>query len=443
MKKYLTFGKYNKLYKYILYFLSSRLLYSYIFTSFFPDNVKIKFLKIGSFPSNIIVQPTFDYFGIFILSSLLFKYIWSNRKNSNKFTLLNSAKTSFSSSSSSDYTLIYNNYRKNKAIPLKPFLIIIILLVLYEQLKHNFYNIDFDGLDYWMFEIFFISYINSMIFNLEIYLHQKVAIYFTIMFCFIPSFIADIYLLNDSNEERIFKKYIWIIPIAIIGFLLLSFMRVYSLCQIKWFLDFKYISPIKFLMWYGLIGFAFCLFLSIISSIYKCPNIDSHENVIFFCKVNKTFSDNSKDFYYDSFSIYFNDLWRDNRDSIDNLIYLSLFAIRIFLVFLIKLFSILIIQKLDPVYFIYSSSLFYFITKTVDNISNYIIDGVFTEYYFFQNLAEFFSVLGNLIYLELIELNFCRLNYNLKKNILKRSKEDSVIEMNNDMEESQSFSSDL
>ena len=67
---------------------------------------------------------------------------------------------------------------------------------------------------------------------------------------------------------------------------------------------------------------------------------------------------------------------------------------------------------------------------------------MFTEYYFFQNLAEFFSVLGNLIYLELIELNFCRLNYNLKKNILKRSKEDSVIELNNDMEESQSFSSD-
>ena len=116
---------------------------------------------------------------------------------------------------------------------------------------------------------------------------------------------------------------------------------------------------------------------------------------------------------------------------------------RIFLSFLIKLFSLLIIQKLDPVFYISCNSLFYFITETVDNISNYLIDREFDEYNFFENLAELFSVLGNIIYLELVELNFCELNFNLKKNILNRSKEDSSIELNNNDSETQSCSSDL
>ena len=444
MKNYFTFGKYNKLYKYIWFYIITKLIYSYLFTSYFPDNVKINFLKLSSFPSNIIIQQTFEYFGVFILSLFLFKCIWRNKRNINKLTLLNYSRTSFSSSSSStEMPLIYNNYRINKPIQLKPFLIIIILLVLADQLRHNFYNIDLDGLDYWMFEIFFISYINSMIFNIDIYLHQKVAIYFIIIFCSVSVFISDIYLLNDNNEKRIFKKYIWIIPIVIIGFLLISFLRVYVLCQIKWFLDFKYISPIKFLIWYGLVGFAFCSFLGIISSSFKCPNIDYHENVIYFCKVNETSSDGSKTFYYDNFSIFFKDLWRENRDLIDNIIYLILFIVRIFLSFLIKLFSLLIIQKLDPVFYISCNSLFYFITETVDNISNYLIEREFDEYNFFENLAELFSVLGNILYLELVELNFCELNFNLKKNILNRSKEDSSIELNNNDSETQSCSSDL
>ena len=46
-------------------------------------------------------------------------------------------------------------------------------------------------------------------------------------------------------------------------------------------------------------------------------------------------------------------------------------------------------------------------------------------------LAEVFNFLGTLIYLELIELNFWGLNYNLRKNILKRSSDDSKIELDN------------
>ena len=34
------------------------------------------------------------------------------------------------------------------------------------------------------------------------------------------------------------------------------------------------------------------------------------------------------------------------------------------------------------------------------------------------------SIIGFLIYLEIIELNFCKLNYNLKKNIISRGEND-------------------
>ena len=39
-------------------------------------------------------------------------------------------------------------------------------------------------------------------------------------------------------------------------------------------------------------------------------------------------------------------------------------------------------------------------------------------------LGNFIAIFGFLIYLELIELKFCKLNYNLRKNIIKRSIDD-------------------
>jgi len=41
-------------------------------------------------------------------------------------------------------------------------------------------------------------------------------------------------------------------------------------------------------------------------------------------------------------------------------------------------------------------------------------------------LVEFFKFIGLLIYLEIIELRFCGLNKNTKKNILKRSLKDKI-----------------
>ena len=85
----------------------------------------------------------------------------------------------------------------------------------------------------------------------------------------------------------------------------------------------------------------------------------------------------------------------------------------------------LIIKTLGPEYIYFSNSLFYFIIELINFI--YIIIKVernhkgFGFFKIFETLGQFISFLGCIIYLELIELNFCGLNKDLKKNIMDRS----------------------
>jgi hypothetical protein len=44
-------------------------------------------------------------------------------------------------------------------------------------------------------------------------------------------------------------------------------------------------------------------------------------------------------------------------------------------------------------------------------------------------IAQIFSFIGTLIYLELIELHFCELDHNLKKNIKERATGDEIMEL--------------
>ena len=56
----------------------------------------------------------------------------------------------------------------------------------------------------------------------------------------------------------------------------------------------------------------------------------------------------------------------------------------------------------------------------------YIATNTLKNDFIFDCLTQLFSLLGTIIYLELIELNFCNLNYNLKKNIKIRAKNEAL-----------------
>ena len=91
----------------------------------------------------------------------------------------------------------------------------------------------------------------------------------------------------------------------------------------------------------------------------------------------------------------------------------------------------MIIKLYTPIHVIFSFPIQYFIEK------NFLL--VFTSIFFRNDLfteenqlekflldvsGDIISIFGFLIYLEIIELNFCKLNYNLKKNISARSEHD-------------------
>ena len=100
----------------------------------------------------------------------------------------------------------------------------------------------------------------------------------------------------------------------------------------------------------------------------------------------------------------------------------------------------LIIKYYTPIHVIFSFPVQFFIEKTFLLIFTAIFfnDDLFKENsqlekFLLDESGDIASIIGFLIYLEMIELNFCGFNYNLKKNIVERSKSDYIESVLNEM----------
>jgi hypothetical protein len=321
--------------------------------------------------------------------------------------------------------LIYINQLEGR-ISTKIILLIIFLLVLETELSNTFYACGLEGLDFWMFQLYFINYMISTIFNKPIYAHHKYSMFFVLIVCSLMKLIS-FYLLYNDDREKIYKTYNLLIPIGFVFYLLIIFLRSYAICKMKWLLDLKYISSIKIFMYYGLIGMIFCFLSCIITSLYPCGDtIISYKEMIKICRFEQNITKTEIYHYYDNYLIYFDHLLEG-----DILTYCIL-SLRIIINFLTNLLSILIIQNLNPAIFICSGQIYYFI-YTLLNI--FIFLGLKEEiksYAYIDFFIEIFALFGTLVYIELIELNFCDLSYNLKKNIILRSILDSKTSNNNE-----------
>ena len=113
---------------------------------------------------------------------------------------------------------------------------------------------------------------------------------------------------------------------------------------------------------------------------------------------------------------------------------LFLFIIRTVLSGLRLLYNILIIRHLSPEFYLCAYDIYFIIIRSIGLINAIINNGdVLLEIY--NVLTEVGALVGILIYLELIELKFCNLNHNLKKNIEMRSLSeynDGDIDINSD-----------
>ena len=136
--------------------------------------------------------------------------------------------------------------------------------------------------------------------------------------------------------------------------------------------------------------------------------------------------------FIDNFSLYFNgDFWKDLLISFLGSIGLG-FCV---------LFLFIIVENLTPVHKSISYPIIFFIHKIIllYNINNNEPIKYINENFFLDLSSDIMAIIRLLICLEIIELNFCNLNMNLRKYIIMRSNIDSknnhiIIERNDSIE---------
>ena len=163
--------------------------------------------------------------------------------------------------------------------------------------------------------------------------------------------------------------------------------------------------------------------ISIIPSLIPCidDNYNLKDNSFdddFYKTICQIKENNSTILYYESYSIYFKVLFKNN------ILLLILYFLKLVLNFLNKLFYLYIIKDLAAEYIICANSIYYIIAEIFDSCYFLFNKSDFKFYKFYGLIAQIFSFLGTLVYLELIELHFCEIDFNLKKNIKKRAIED-------------------
>ena len=424
-------GKFSKYYLYILGASLFKLLKNFFF-GFMTINNKTRenltkfFPKLSKYP---LVPSLYKYIS-FIIGGSLFNYIISknlaneNRENNEKGLILK--------------YLIHNkqnNDKKNKLII--EILVVSLLFFLHQEGIGIMYLYNFDGLDIWAFDIIFILLFMNKYFIINFYKHQKYSIIFIIIVT-TPLLLLSSFLpysnhndpkefIRDNNTYEIIDfmtgSTLYFLAIFII-FIFLSCIISYARVKSKLLMDFYYISPYKIVFDIGLMGFLLISIILTFTTIFSCKGRE--ENIKKYCLITKDRF--SREYYYDSIYIYFNELI--NKASKPELILeIFLFTPLYFIInFLEMTFEILIIMHLNPIYLLIRDNLFYFFIKII-----FILFFVNTNFEYYITLKQFlileiceaFALFGYSIYLEIIELRFFELENDLKKNIIKRADRES------------------
>ena len=232
------------------------------------------------------------------------------------------------------------------------------------------------------------------------------------------------YKYNDKiNELKVlFVVHSYLLPISTIIYLLLIILKAYLLISIKKIMDLKYVSLSKILICYGGFGTFLLLIVSISASFLPCETRNkSNENFYglsdYGCRViNEENNGNIETFVENVFSLLEGKIWKHCLIILFGGIAYGSY----------KLFVFQIVQYLTPIHASFSLPIYYFLEKLF--LLNNIIGKSsmkYTNIIFCIDLSSDLSaIIEFLIYLEIIELNFCGFNKNLRKNIIKRGKID-------------------
>ena len=418
----ITFGEINKSLLFIflksLSLVLEHFINGYTYIGCFYDlniyktfyNLIIKDSTKTNFKRHRIFDPFFGYLGVIIFSFFV------GRKN-DKIESMETINLSYTNENKT-VNEIKNKDNKSSSKIFGFFMAILILWVAEENLILIYVDI-FQDLDFWFFELIFISIIFSKNFIFKIYSHQILGMAISIGVGSILKAYNITLAFNNSKEdgETIYSKYPLVFFFMILYFLLII-ARSYVNTQLKVFMDLKFISQRALLLLYGVVGAIMCFITGIIITYVPCSN----DMKGYVCKIN----------YEDK--LYFDNMYEYMGLGKEILARLINIILNMIAFFLLKYYDTLIIKEYTPIHVIFSFPIQYICEKTFLIIltSIFFVEDLFPKdnhlpKFLTDTSGDVGAVTGFLIYLEIIELNFCGLNYNLRKNIINRGEKEYKI----------------
>ena len=318
---------------------------------------------------------------------------------------------------------------------------IILLYVMYDYMSQIVGQYFLFG-DFWMAELIIMAYLCNKMFREKIYKHQLISIYL-VSIPFILKTATIILLFCDENNhlkngqinykydnesillKSLFVAHWWLFPISCILHFITMVIDSYAIINIKKFMDLKYVPISKILILYGSFGTIFTALFSLITNFISCgkKNYNIYDIYDYQCLV----VDNNDNRFIENYKVYFSQyFWKD----LFLFTFLKGIANGFYMLYLLKY-----VQNLNPVFKSFCFPLMYFFEKIIllfqvkrNEPMKYL-----NARFFLDTASDITAIIGFLIYLEIIELNFCNLNKNLRKYIILRSEDESSnIESEND-----------
>ena len=286
------------------------------------------------------------------------------------------------------WQIIYIYYNPRKA-RIKNFLILILMIfldyiydagIMYYQFKNKKHSELVFGEIYKFLDVFFLYLAFRLFHKVIFYRHQYVAI-FIIIFMGLGKFISKLFI--DKEFKKNFNdNFDYLFIIAIILFPLIDSIKIYFLQR---YMIHHYYSPFFICI---LIGFIYLLISTIFIFVFN--NIDCKPDIcIYLSNGEMENPDVGQIFLLIGYSIFY------SSEHLMNLITINSFTA----------FHLILVVTLGEL-----------INGLFDHIQN------FKLFEFIINIVvSVFQIIGVLVFIEAIELNFCGLNRNLKKNIMFRA----------------------
>ena len=339
-------------------------------------------------------------------------------------------------------TLIYNEQNIDDQKKKNEIILVCLLYCISNEILDILYIFGFERIEIWTFQILFILYFMKKYFRIRIYNFKKLALFIilvlTSILLILSSFLPYTYHelpeeksedLNAYEEVEAFtgNKLIFI-PISIL-FLITQIILSYSRVNSKVLMDLRYFSPYLIVFYIGIFGTILICVILVVISIFKCSG--NFDNI---CIV-KDLNDESI-IYIDNALIYFQELGESgNRMYIEIFLIIPFYLIINFLEFTCE---ILVIYYFNPTYVLIRDNLYYGMIRLIFILVNkrdYQHDISLTQFIILES-SEIISIFAYGIYLEIIELRFCKLDKYLKRNIIKRSEKEKRLKLNDSNDES-------